>query len=813
MHSPQVDPRSDAELIAAVRSGDPSAFGVLYARHAPAATAMARYYSRDDFTADDLVSDAFEKTYSTLRAGGGPDVSFRAYVYTAIRRQAYELTEKGRRTQVTDDFTPFEMPEEINDPAVDTFENRMVTTAFAGLPERWQAVLWYLEVEGMRPPEVAVLLGLTANGVSALAYRAREGLRESYLQAHVSSDSRTAECEALRRKLGAYANGSLAARESAKVEKHVEECAECSAILVELRDVGHGLRVIIAPLILGGAATAGLVGGAQASPATAAALPGRGVRNGSRVSLAVGAALAIAVVAAVAVVASIALAPSEDSALEQPAAPAESSAPLSPSTAPTATPTPTPTPTPVPSAPPTRTAPPTPPPVSPPTQPTKPTPTPTPTVTPPPALPELEVAMDDLGALVLGRDGMLGGRATNVGSGEAKQLVMTFRLPAGVDLDSVRSVRSSGVDWACSQSGTDVACKAATLAAGSSSTVYIPVTVSTAADVVEVPAVEVRAHNVGPVAAAAPWPVLDRGLGTRFVADGALASTSVGASFLTCDVSLPGCAEALAREGDSTAWNNQQWNLIAEDAAGTGSVSSSTTLTMPQGADVAFAGLYWSAPEPAGDTDAAIGSLTLRSPSGDSSPITAARVDRTIVSGVDSYQAFADVTSIVAAGGAGSWAASAPRIGPGASAVPLDVVGSGVSAGWALVVVYEDSSLSAGRVAVFDGFEPVTSSDVSFVVAGLPNSQVTAGVVAWEGDAGTGGDSLSLDGVTLARSEADAPADNHFYSYAVGSAVANTFGVDVGSFLPTPLASSRATLSASTTGDQYAIGVVTVTTR
>jgi hypothetical protein len=337
--------------------------------------------------------------------------------------------------------------------------------------------------------------------------------------------------------------------------------------------------------------------------------------------------------------------------------------------------------------------------------------------------------------------------------------------------------------------------------------------VSTTADVVDVPSVEVSAHKLAAVSAAAPWPVLDHGLGTRFVADGALASTSVGASFLTCDLSLPGCAEARALEGDSAAWNNQQWSLIAEDAAGTGTVSSSTTLTLPPGAHVAFAGLYWSAPVPAGDTDAAVGSLTLRSPGGDSSPIAAARIDRAVVSGVDSYQAFADVTSIVTEGGAGSWAASGPRIGPGASASPLDVVGSGVSAGWALVVVYEDSSVTPGRVAVFDGFEPVTTSDVSFVVAGLPNSQVTAGVVAWEGDAGTAGDTLSLDGVTLSRAEADAPAGNHFYSHAAGSAVTNTFGVDVGSFTSAPLAASRATLSASTTGDQYAIGVVTVTTR
>jgi DNA-directed RNA polymerase specialized sigma24 family protein len=43
------------------------------------------------------------------------------------------------------------------------------------LPERWQAVLWHTEIEGSRPAEVASLLGLTANGVAALGYRAREG--------------------------------------------------------------------------------------------------------------------------------------------------------------------------------------------------------------------------------------------------------------------------------------------------------------------------------------------------------------------------------------------------------------------------------------------------------------------------------------------------------------------------------------------------------------------------------------------------------------------------------------------------------------
>src|SRR6476469_7012307 len=77
---------SDAELITAVRSGDTSAFGPLYDRHVGAARALARQLTRDPNEADDLVSEAFAKVLSVVQAGGGPDVAFRAYLLTALRR-------------------------------------------------------------------------------------------------------------------------------------------------------------------------------------------------------------------------------------------------------------------------------------------------------------------------------------------------------------------------------------------------------------------------------------------------------------------------------------------------------------------------------------------------------------------------------------------------------------------------------------------------------------------------------------------------------------------------------------------------------
>ncbi|MBD7952299.1 sigma-70 family RNA polymerase sigma factor, partial [Oerskovia rustica] len=269
-------PTSDAELITAVRGGDYAAFGALYERHAAAARTVARQYVRSGSDADDMVSEAFAKVLGILQSGGGPDVTFRAYLFTVVRRLSYDLSNAGRRTQPTDDIETFESAfgpmASTEDPTLQGFERSVVTKAYQGLPERWQAVLWYTEVEEMNPAQIAPLLGLTANGVSALAYRAREGLRQAYLQQHLTGAS-SAGCENVNPLLGSYVRGGLAKRETAKVDAHLEECGECRALVLELGDVSHGMRAVIAPLVFGVAAL-GLVG--TALPLTGGAAVGAG---------------------------------------------------------------------------------------------------------------------------------------------------------------------------------------------------------------------------------------------------------------------------------------------------------------------------------------------------------------------------------------------------------------------------------------------------------------------------------------------------------------------------------------------------------
>ena len=81
----RIDGPGDAELISAVRGGDVDAYGELFARHVDAARRLARQLVAAG-DADDLVSEAFAKVLVVLQRGGGPDLAFRAYLLTAVRR-------------------------------------------------------------------------------------------------------------------------------------------------------------------------------------------------------------------------------------------------------------------------------------------------------------------------------------------------------------------------------------------------------------------------------------------------------------------------------------------------------------------------------------------------------------------------------------------------------------------------------------------------------------------------------------------------------------------------------------------------------
>jgi RNA polymerase sigma factor (sigma-70 family) len=244
-----VDGPGDAELISAVRGGDADAYGELFARHVDAARRLARQLA-GPADADDLVSDAFTKVLTVLQRGGGPDLAFRAYLLTAVRRLHVDRIRAGSRLRPVDDLTPVDPGLPFQDTAVEGFDNAAAARAFASLPERWQMVLWHTEVEQQKPADIAPLLGMSANSVSALAYRAREGLRQAFLSQH-ATDPDDVDCAWTRDHLGAYVRGGLSRRDAARVDDHLASCRACAAVYLELTEVNSGLAGLLAPLLLG----------------------------------------------------------------------------------------------------------------------------------------------------------------------------------------------------------------------------------------------------------------------------------------------------------------------------------------------------------------------------------------------------------------------------------------------------------------------------------------------------------------------------------------------------------------------------------
>lgn len=171
----------DADLINRVRAGDNEAFGVLFDRHHGAAVRMARRVAPSAET-DDLVSESFLQMLLQLQHGAGPDRAFRAYLFTSIRNLAFKYARARDRIRPIDEESAAESEYDVADIASAAADGALVRNAFDALPERWRVVLWHLEVEQEKPRDIAVTLGMKPNSVSALAHRARAGLRSHYLE-------------------------------------------------------------------------------------------------------------------------------------------------------------------------------------------------------------------------------------------------------------------------------------------------------------------------------------------------------------------------------------------------------------------------------------------------------------------------------------------------------------------------------------------------------------------------------------------------------------------------------------------------------
>ncbi len=190
----------------------------------------------------------------------------------------------------------------------------------------------------------------------------------------------------------------------------------------------------------------------------------------------------------------------------------------------------------------------------------------------------------------------------------------------------------------------------------------------------------------------------DRAFTARFSTNANGDIAIVGNTLETCQTSVADCANA--RAGLGTVLNNNNFSMVRVNTDSTALDSSSARLSLPAGARVLFAGLYYgsrtnsgtggkSAPD---STPAGLSKVDLKPPAASSFDHLTAAVDMSSdVTGA--YAAFVDVTARVQRAGSGVYTVANVQ----------SATGEDRYAGWALVVAYEAAGEPPRNLTVFDG--------------------------------------------------------------------------------------------------------------
>lgn len=253
---------SDAQIIAAVRGGDIGDFALLWRRHVAPARRAARAISPSS-DPDDLVSEAFASILRVTKAGGGPSDAFRPYLLATLRNTAARWSRNGSELSI-DMVSERDLSHEGGDVFERIAERSSIAAVFGTLSARHRTLLWYLEVEGMKPRELGPLMGMTSNAVSALAARARDSFRRAWLEAHIHDPSRSEDCRWFCERVVDRRGRFATAGDADRFSEHMSVCGGCRIVAAEIDTVSQRLRSILPAALLGGAAAAIYTGDATA---------------------------------------------------------------------------------------------------------------------------------------------------------------------------------------------------------------------------------------------------------------------------------------------------------------------------------------------------------------------------------------------------------------------------------------------------------------------------------------------------------------------------------------------------------------------
>jgi RNA polymerase sigma-70 factor (ECF subfamily) len=233
---------SDEELLAALHTGDDHAIAQLLERYAPAVYRFGAKMCRDPEDARDIVQDTLLAAARGLHDFQGVS-SLSTWLFTiarsfCIKKRRRRVGEPAEMVSLDeDDAREIMAPAAAPDVAAGDHEiGQALEAAIAALDPMYREVLVLRDIEGLTAPEVATVLGVSADAVKSRLHRARLAVRDRLAPLLLPAEPPAQwGCPDLVPILSQYLEGDIGPDQCAAMEKHVAGCTRCQARCDSLR--------------------------------------------------------------------------------------------------------------------------------------------------------------------------------------------------------------------------------------------------------------------------------------------------------------------------------------------------------------------------------------------------------------------------------------------------------------------------------------------------------------------------------------------------------------------------------------------------
>jgi RNA polymerase sigma-70 factor (ECF subfamily) len=178
--------RTEAELIAAVLTGDNTSFEPLIEKYSPRVFATARRYARRESEVEDIAQEVWLKAFDKLKTFRG-EAPFEHWLMRMTVRTCYDFLRVHQRNRIAS-FSEISEPEEdwlekfVADPASAPEDadaaKMLVNRVLEKLSPEARLVIQLLEIEDRSVKEISKLTGWSVPLVKVRAFRARSEMRK-----------------------------------------------------------------------------------------------------------------------------------------------------------------------------------------------------------------------------------------------------------------------------------------------------------------------------------------------------------------------------------------------------------------------------------------------------------------------------------------------------------------------------------------------------------------------------------------------------------------------------------------------------------